>query len=93
MSLFSFFRAPKKPSAVEAKERLQIVLAHERLDQARPDYLQRMHKDILQVIAKYVPINEDKISVQFENTGSVSLLEVNIELPNAGLGLARQTAS
>ncbi len=49
---------------------------------AKPDYLPRLHKELLQVIAKYVEIDEDKIVVDFETAGSVSTLEVNIELPN-----------
>lgn len=82
MSFFSLFRPRVKPSATEAKERLQILLAHERSDLAKPDYLPRLHKELLQVIAKYVDIDEDKIVVDFETAGSVSTLEVNIELPN-----------
>ena len=82
MSFFSLFRPRAKPSATEAKERLQILLAHERSDLAKPDYLPRLHKELLQVIAKYVEIDEDKIVVDFETSGSVSTLEVNIELPN-----------
>lgn len=82
MSFFSLFRSRAKPSATEAKERLQILLAHERSDMAKPDYLPRLHKELLQVIAKYVEIDEDKIVVDFETAGSVSTLEVNIELPN-----------
>jgi len=82
MSFFSLFRSRAKPSAPEAKERLQILLAHERSDLAKPDYLPRLHKELLQVIAKYVDIEEDKIIVDFETQGSVSTLEVNIELPN-----------
>ena len=82
MSFFSLFRSRAKSSAPEAKERLQILLAHERSDLAKPDYLPRLHKELLQVIAKYVEIEEDKIVVDFETQGSVSTLEVNIELPN-----------
>jgi cell division topological specificity factor len=85
MSFLSLFRSRPKPSASEAKERLQILLAHERSDLAKPDYLPRLHKELLQVIAKYVDIDEDKISVDFETAGSVSTLEVNIELPNRQL--------
>jgi cell division topological specificity factor len=85
MSLLTLFRSRPKPSATEAKERLQILLAHERSDLGKPDYLPRLHKEILQVIAKYVEIDEDKISVEFENSGSVSTIEVNIELPNRPL--------
>jgi cell division topological specificity factor len=82
MSFLSLFRSRAKPSAAEAKERLQILLAHERSDMAKPDYLPRLHKELLQVIAKYVEIEEDKIVVDFDTDGNVSTLEVNIELPN-----------
>ena len=82
MSFLTLFRSRPKASAEEAKERLQILLAHERSDLAKPDYLPRLHHELLQVIAKYVEIDEDKINVEFETTGSVSTLEVNIELPN-----------
>ncbi|QLH38310.1 MAG: cell division topological specificity factor MinE [Defluviicoccus sp.] len=82
MSLFSLFRSHPKPSAEEAKERLQILLAHERSDLAKPDYLPRLHRELLQVIAKYVDIDEDKIIVDFETEGNVSTLEVNVELPS-----------
>lgn len=82
MSFLTLFRSRPKPSASEAKERLQILLAHERSDLAKPDYLPRLHHELLQVIAKYVEIDEDKINVEFETSGSVSTLEVNIELPN-----------
>ena len=82
MSFFDIFRSRGKPSAPEAKERLQILLAHERSDLARPDYLPKLHKELLQVIAKYVEIDEDKIVVEFETQGTISTLEVNVELPN-----------
>ena len=82
MSFLTLFRSRPKPSATEAKERLQILLAHERSDLAKPDYLPRLHPELLQVITKYVDIDEDKINVEFETCGSVSTLEVNIELPN-----------
>ena len=82
MSFFDMFRSRAKPSAPEAKERLQILLAHERSDLAKPDYLPKLHKELLQVIAKYVEIDEDKIVVEFETHGTISTLEVNVELPN-----------
>lgn len=81
MSIFRLLQRPK-PTAPIAKDRLQILLAHERAGTARPDYLPRLHKELLEVIAKYVEIDDDKISVQFENSGNVSTLEVNIELPS-----------
>jgi cell division topological specificity factor len=81
MSIFNFLRAsPKKPAAV-AKERLQILLAHERADSSSPDYLPLMHKEILAVIKKYVDIKEEKVEVKLDRGGDCSTLEVNIELP------------
>ena len=80
MSIFSFLRPPRK-SAETAKERLQILLAHERADQSSPDYLPMMHKELLAVIAKYVKIDEDRVEVKLDRGGDCSTLEVNIELP------------
>jgi cell division topological specificity factor len=85
MNILAFFRARPKPTAIEAKERLQILLAHERADLAGPDYLPRLKNELLQVIAKYVAVDNDKIAVNLENTGNVSILEVNIELPKTML--------
>lgn len=81
MSIMNYFRHRPRTSATEAKERLQILLAHERAGSTRPDYLPRLQAELMQVIAKYIEIDEDMISVEFENSGTVSTIEVNIELP------------
>lgn len=81
MSIFSFFRPQKKTVAEEAKERLQIVLAHERGAGSSPDYLPMLQKELLDVIKKYVRIDEEKVEVKLERGGDFSTLEVNIELP------------
>jgi len=59
MSLFGFFRPTQKKSAETAKERLQILLAHERSNRTGPDYLPLMQKEIIAVIMKYVEIDEE----------------------------------
>lgn len=82
MKLLDFFRSRKRPSADAAKERLQILLAHERAGTSQPEYMPHLHRDILKVICKYVEIDDEKLTVQFENIDSVSVLEVNVELPN-----------
>ncbi|APQ10005.1 cell division topological specificity factor [Pseudomonas oryzihabitans] len=83
MSIFDFFRDRKKQnSASIAKERLQIIVAHERGRHAQPDYLPQLQKDLLEVIRKYVPIEQDQIQVELENQGSCSILELNITLPD-----------
>lgn len=83
MSIFDFFRDRKKQnSASIAKERLQIIVAHERGRHEQPDYLPQLQKDLLEVIRKYVPIEQDQIQVELENQVSCSILELNITLPD-----------
>ncbi|HCF3531234.1 TPA: cell division topological specificity factor MinE [Pseudomonas aeruginosa] len=83
MSLLDFFRSRKSQnSASIAKERLQIIVAHERCQRAQPDYLPQLQKDLLEVIRKYVPIDQEQIQVELENQGNCSILELNITLPD-----------
>ncbi len=81
MSIFSYFKKEPKASASIAKERLQIIVAHERTTRTQPDYLPSMQREILEVIRKYVPIAEDDVQVQLENSEECSVLELNITLP------------
>lgn len=82
MALLDYFRTPKKKSATLAKERLQIIVAHQRNQRNAPDYLPQMKKDILEVIRKYVEIDVDQVSVQLEQKDdSLSVLELNVTLP------------
>jgi cell division topological specificity factor len=84
MSLFGFLFSPRPKSAVIAKERLKIVLAHERASRDAPDFLPRLQKDLLAVVARYVQINEEMIRVNVGKAGdNTSLLEINIELAGA----------
>ncbi len=71
----------EKPSAEAARDRLQVLLAHERANAAQPDYLPQMHQDIVDVIRRYVDVDDQAIDVQVEHAANVSVLEVNIELP------------
>jgi cell division topological specificity factor len=82
MALLDYFRSSKKKSANLAKERLQIIVAHQRNERNAPDYLPQMKKDILEVIRKYVEINVDQVSVQLEKKDDeLSVLELNVTLP------------
>ena len=85
MSLLSFFLGQKKPStAGVAKERLQIILAHERSGSgASSDYLPQLQKELVAVISKYVKINPDDIKVHLERQDTLEVLEVKIEMPSA----------
>ncbi|AWJ83452.1 cell division topological specificity factor MinE [Azospirillum sp. TSH58] len=81
MSIFSFFRSAPRASAVQAKERLQIVMAHERAGRTGPDYLPMLQQELLAVIAKYIDIDQNKVEVKLDRGGDCSTLELNIELP------------
>lgn len=91
MKLFSFLRARMEDSgsAQTAKERLQILLAHERQDRSKPDYLPRLQKDILEVIRRYIPSAGEKVEVKLERGAEISTLEIDIELPGAPLPPAK----
>ncbi len=82
MRLFDLFRQNKQTSANKAKERLQILIAHERVNRDGPDYLPQLRQDIMRVIQKYVPIDEDQVKVQIENGEGYDVLEMNITLPD-----------
>jgi cell division topological specificity factor len=83
MSFLSFFLGEKKKTANVAKERLQIILAHERSGRnaAEPDYLPDLQRELIAVICKYVKINPADIKVNLERQDNLEVLEVKIELP------------
>ena len=79
MNMLSFFR--RCGSAPVARERLQLLLAHERAAVGgRSDLVQILREEILAVIAKHVAVERDKIHVNMDRGGSVSTLEVDIEI-------------
>jgi cell division topological specificity factor len=88
MSLLNFFRK-RSPSASIAKERLQIVLAHERAGRHAPEFLPLLQKEVLAVVAKYLDVTDDMIKIHLERVGETSVLEINVELDKAR---ARPTA-
>ncbi|HSW06410.1 cell division topological specificity factor MinE [Aquabacterium sp.] len=84
MSLLSFLLGEKKKTASVAKERLQIILAHERSGRggSRADYLPQLQRELVAVISKYVSIRPDDIKVHLERQDNLEVLEVKIELPD-----------
>src|SRR5690606_18364659 len=85
MSFLSFLLGEKKKTASVAKERLQIILAHERgsLGSRRPNYLPELQRELVAVISKYVSIKPEDIKVNLEKQDDLEVLEVKIELPEA----------
>ncbi len=87
MSMFGWFR--RASSAPVARERLQILLAHERGVRGQSDLLAILREEILAVIEKHVPIERDNVQIKMDRGDVVSLLEIDIEIPNsAGLLLS-----
>ena len=81
MSLLDFFLRPRKENTARvAKERLQIIVAHERSTRGGPDYLPQLKQDLLEVIRKYVAISPDQVTVQLDKKDDLSVLELNIML-------------
>ena len=83
MRLLNLFFSPHRHSAAIAKERLKIVLAHERAGSHAPDFLPRLQRDLIDVVGRYVEIREDMIRVNLGKSGETSLLEINIEIDGA----------
>ena len=84
MGLLDYFRSTRsKGSASVAKERLQILVAHDRAQRHRPSYLPKLQREILDVIRKYVDVDMNAVSVNYEQEGSQEILELNIVLPDA----------
>lgn len=81
MALLDFFKQNRKSgSAARAKERLQILVAHDRSGPG-PSYLPQLQRDLLKVIRKYVAVDQDAVNVRVEHEGNQEILELNIVLP------------
>lgn len=89
MSLFNLFR---RGSAPVARERLQILLAHERNARSQPDLLGVLREEILGVVGRHVTLDPDKVQIRMDRGKMVSTLEVDIEIPN-GFDPARGEAA
>jgi cell division topological specificity factor len=82
MSLFDLLFGKKPSSAAVARERLQLIIARERADNSStPDFLPALQQELVQVISKYVRVNQDDIKVSLEKQDNYEVLEVNIVLP------------
>jgi len=81
MSIFNYLRRRNNTASV-AKERLQIIISHERSQRHTPDYLPKLQEEILAVIAKYVRISRDQVSVHLERMGDSAVLELNVTMPD-----------
>lgn len=88
MSIFEFlFGKRDKQSANVARDRLQIIIAQQRdvrdTDNATPDYLPMLQKELMEVLSKYVKIELNDINISHEKRDGIDMLELNITLPEA----------
>ena len=83
MRLFSLLFPPRGDSAKLAKERLQIILAHERAGRHAPEFLPLLQRDLLEVLRRYVDIRDDMIRVNLGKQGDTSTLEINVDFDGA----------
>jgi len=85
MRFLDYFRSNKKTSANMAKDRLQIIVASERMTRNGPDYLPLMKEEILLVVRKYIKVEDGAVKVQMDKEGDYEVLELNITLPDETL--------
>lgn len=87
MSIFRFFN--RESSAPMARERLQVLLAHERASSTHTNLVAQLREEIIEVIAKHIHVDRDKVNVKMDRGEQVSTLEVDIEIPlDAGVKAA-----
>ena len=82
MRIIEFLRSGRKSTASVAKERLQIVVAHQRREQSRPPYFANLQRDLLEVVRRYVAVDDSAVTVDVDHQGDCDILELNITLPD-----------
>jgi cell division topological specificity factor len=79
MSIFRFFRS--RDAAPVARERLQILLAHERVALGPGDLVSVLRDELLKTIGRHVEIDPEKVKVTMDRTGAFSTIEIDVEIP------------
>jgi cell division topological specificity factor len=70
----------RQTTAKTAQHRLQVLLMHERGGPGNADLIPILREEILEAIAKHIPIDPDKVEMRVERGEAVSLLEIDIEI-------------
>ena len=84
MNLLSLFNRNRTTAPV-ARDRLQVLLAHERALDGRADLAAVLQQEIMEVIAQHIPIDRDKVMVKLERGRHVSTLAIDVEMPETAL--------
>jgi cell division topological specificity factor len=83
MGLLNLFKKRKPASAAVAKERLMILVAQERATRGGPDYLPLLQRELLEVIRKYVNVDNEAVQIKLDRDGDQDVLELNVLLPDS----------
>ncbi len=93
MRLLDFLFPERRNTALIARDRLKIVLAHERASRDAPDFLGPLQKDLIEVVGRYVELRDDMLRVNLGRSGDISMLEINVELDGARIKPVRNGAA
>ena len=82
MKWLNLFKREQKNTASLARERLKIIVAHQRRSTSEEeDFIPKLQQELIDVISKYVEIDREQVKVGLERDGEHSVLELNITLP------------
>ena len=88
MSVLRFFQRPSSApspepisSASAARDRLKVLLAHERAVAGQSKLVETLRDEILAVIGQHMAVERDKVQVTMDHGEAVSTLALEIELP------------
>jgi len=91
MNILNFFQ--RKNSAPVARERLQILLGHERgVLGGKPELVSLLQEEILAVIAKHVAVDKEQVQIRMDRGDALSTLEIEVEIPNQAVAKVKATA-
>ena len=82
MNVFDLFK--RRGSAPVARERLQVLLAYERMSRHQPDLVALLRDEIMAVITRHVQVDQDDVRVTMDRGETMSTLEIDVQIPNAG---------
>ena len=80
MKLFRLLRPIS--SAPVARERLQILLEYERNLVSQTDLISVLREEIIAVVGRHVAVDPDRVQIKVDRGAKVSILAVDIEIPN-----------
>ena len=83
MNLFGLFkrREPEPATAPIARERLQVLLAHERISPDQPNLLRALKNEIINAIARHVSVKPEAINVRIERRKSTAIMRIAVDIP------------